>query len=548
VQAILLATGETKKLQPLTESIPAPMVPVANRPVMSYAIETLARFGIKDIVVSLFHSAALIESYFGDGSRWGVSLDYVLQREPWGTAGALCWAKNTLHEYFLVVPAESIFELDIEALIDHHHSRQDIGTVVVHEINIERTHESKSTKNEGTTLFPEDIAVGQTLCETGVYVFQPEVLDFIPARSKFEISDHLLPSLSDAGYSISKFISCNYWNALETFESYFDAQKYFLTQNEGNGSESIRYSMFTEESSSQSKQISQGIWVGRNSLIHPTVSLEPPVSIGDNTRIGPYVDLGPNSIIGDNVVVDSEASVRDSVLLDGTYVGQLVNIEGRVVYKRLVIDLTTAQSIKFPDQLLIGQTFNAISDSSLRRIADLFFAWICIFFSFPLTILLSILSYLFNGHFIEWVPALGTSNKPNGQYSTGAEDIFNLLHFPILNDERESTWVGHQIERLEWHRLPELWNVIKGDMSMVGVKPLSPTDKTLLNEPWQKSRNVCYPGFTGLWYTEHSHQVDLEDILVTDAYYAATRHWRKDISIVWLTVVTWFRKVFAQFR
>lgn len=547
MQVILLATGETKKLQPLTDSIPSPMVPVANRPVMSYAIEALARVGIKNIVVSLFHSAALIESYFGDGSRWGVSLDYVLQREPWGTAGSIYWAKKTLDDFFLVVPADSIFEMDLEALIDHHLSRPDIGTVVVHEMNTDQTHGTNSSSIEGTSEFNDDISFRQTLCETGVYVFQPEVLDFIPARSKFEISDHLLPSLSDAGYSITKFHSCGYWNALETFESYFGAQKYFLTQNEDIGSESIRYSMFTPDSSSRSKQISHGIWVGRNSLIHPTVNLESPVSIGDNTIIGPNVELGPNSIIGANVVIDSDASIRDSVVLDGTYVGHLMNIESRIVYKRLVVDLTTAQSIEIPDQLLIGETFNAISDSSLRRIADLIFAWICIFFSFPLLISLSILSYLFTGRIFEWVPALGTRKKPNGQNSLGPEYSFNLLHFPINNADKESTWFGRQIKRLEWHRLPELWNVINGDMSMVGVKPLSPTDRYLLNEPWQKSRNVCFPGFTGLWYTELSHKADLEDILITDAYYAAIRHWRRDVSIIWLTVFSWFRNVFAQF-
>ena len=89
MQAILIATGETGKLQPLTELIPSPMVPLANRPVMSYAVENLARFGIKNIIVNLFNSAARIASYFGDGSRWGVKLDYILQREPWGSAGAL---------------------------------------------------------------------------------------------------------------------------------------------------------------------------------------------------------------------------------------------------------------------------------------------------------------------------------------------------------------------------------------------------------------------------------------------------------------------------
>ena len=117
MQILLLATGETDKLRPLTKNTPAPMLPVANRPAMVYAIEMLARQGIKKIMVSLYHMGGSVEAYFGDGRRWGIEIEYVLQREAWGTAGALKWAEHSLTDTCMVLPADIIIDLDIEAIL-----------------------------------------------------------------------------------------------------------------------------------------------------------------------------------------------------------------------------------------------------------------------------------------------------------------------------------------------------------------------------------------------------------------------------------------------
>ncbi|MEJ2749346.1 MAG: sugar phosphate nucleotidyltransferase, partial [Anaerolineae bacterium] len=81
MQVILLATGETDRLRPLTETITAPMIPVANRPLMVYPIEMLARQGYKQMLASLYHLGGSIEAYFGSGQRWGVEIEYVLQKD-----------------------------------------------------------------------------------------------------------------------------------------------------------------------------------------------------------------------------------------------------------------------------------------------------------------------------------------------------------------------------------------------------------------------------------------------------------------------------------
>src|SRR5262245_7602438 len=101
MQVLLLATDEQPKLRLLTDAIPTPLVPIANRPVMAVAVEILARAGYKNLLVSLCNNGGSIASYFGNGSRWGVQIEYLIQREGWGSAGALAWAGQLLTETVL---------------------------------------------------------------------------------------------------------------------------------------------------------------------------------------------------------------------------------------------------------------------------------------------------------------------------------------------------------------------------------------------------------------------------------------------------------------
>ena len=101
---------------------------------------------------------------------------------------------------------------------------------------------------------------------------------------------------------------------------------------------------------------------------------------------------------------------------------------------------------------------------------------------------------------------------------------------------------GRWLQRWEWDRFPELWNVLRGDLDLVGVKPLSQDEATLLHEEWQQKRYECSPGLTGLWFIQTHAESDLEEILVADAYYVATHTWRDDIKVLWHTPSAWLRR------
>lgn len=533
VQILLLATGETEKLRPLTQKIPSPMIPVVDRPVMLYAVESLARQKIKSVMVSLYHLAGNVEAYFGQGQRWGIELNYHLQRDAWGSAGALKWAQAAITQTFVVIPGDTIVDLDIKAIVAHHRESQSVATVVVHQYG---------SKNADIVCLNDagqlTVTEGENWYSTGVYVFEPEVLNHIPERTAFDIHTQLLPNLLAAGIDVQGCVIKDFWNPLISFEDYHDTQRHVLnsaleTFTPSNGLPALNYP------SLEGRQMSPGIWVGRNHMIHPNARLSPPVYVGKNCQIGADVELGPDVVIGSSVVIDDDATVIDSTILAHTYVGQLVNIESRFVDKNIVVDLLTSESTEVVDYFLLDEAHTTILDNRLLRIWDFGLALALILLTLVITIPVSLLTLLTSGHIFMRESRVGGRSivSPNGNGT--ALQSCRLLHFYTRKDNGRYTLIGRWLEKWEVYRLPELWNVVKGDLRLVGVKPLSSDEANQITEDWQQKRYEYYPGLTGLWYLQTLPKSNLDDILIADAYYVAIRSWREDLKILKQTPSAW---------
>lgn len=114
MKAVIMAGGFGTRIQPLTMSLPKPMLPVMNVPMMEYSLRRLARMGIKHFVILLYYMPEVIRSYFGDGSRFGVRIDYVLPDADYGTAGAVKQAQRFLDETFIVVSGDVVTDFDFK--------------------------------------------------------------------------------------------------------------------------------------------------------------------------------------------------------------------------------------------------------------------------------------------------------------------------------------------------------------------------------------------------------------------------------------------------
>jgi NDP-sugar pyrophosphorylase family protein len=488
MKAIILATSETAHLHPLSEHIPSPMLPLVNRPVMEYAIEWLARAGVKQIVVTLHHLGGSIESYFGDGRRWGVQIKYLLQKEPRGSAGALKWAANELTETFLALPGDALIEFDLDAACVFHRAENATATRIVCDARA-----------------------------TGAYLFEPRALDAIPARTLFDIAIQLLPALTP----VRDFAITGEWCALDSFAQYQDAQRAQLER----------------ATRVPGRQIAPGIWVGRNPAIHPTAALAAPVCIGDDCFIGSRAEIGPNAVLGANVFVDDEATIHNSTILDRTYVGKLVHLADRVVDRTLIVDPLTGQGARVVDRFLLAANTPESIGSGLRRASDFLIALALSVIALPIAIVIGLLA---------WIGARGKlfARKARiGSHGEAADNstTFDLVHFATRADSRIGAW----LERWELNRLPELWNVLRGDLNLVGVKPLTRAEMNLITEEWQRQRFASRAGLTGLWYIQTARAATLDDVLIADAYYCATRTGRDDLRVLWQTPGAWWRRAMS---
>jgi len=541
-QVVLLATGDTEKLSPLSKTIPSPMVPIANRPVMAYTIELLARQQFDQMVVCLHHLAGHVEAFFGQGQRWGVSFDYVLQRDNLGSAGSLNWAKRLLTGTFVVVPGDAIIDLDLEEAIAHHRKHKMPATVVVHASALYGA-QPLALNGNGLVVEPANGSASQpTWYDTNVYIFEPEVLDLIPDRTKYDIHKQLIPALLAAGIPINSYQTEAYWNALNNFHSYYAAQSDFL-RSAMDPTPHINGSVPIRNASLDARRVANGIWIGRNTVVHPTTRFALPVYIGDNCLIGRDAELGPNVVIGKNVIVDDEATISHSTIMDNTYVGQLVRAERRVVNKGMVVDVTTEEHVDVVDEFLLGSTHQSVAFGGLTRFLRILIAVPLLLLALPLFLLLGILSFLTTGRVFRQTSHLGSHSQHSDPTQDGESTTFNLIRFSIRDEDGRLRFLGSWMERLEWHRLPELLNVIKGDLVLVGVKPLLPGEAARLTEAWQQTRNECRAGFTGLWYIQTARDGDLDEVLIADAYYVATHNWRGDLQLLWKTPRAWLDRI-----
>lgn len=542
MQVLILATDEQPKLGPLTATMPAALLPLVDRPVIATTLEILGRCGCPDVLISLYERGGQIAAYVGGGRRWGFDIKYVTQREAWGSAGSLRWAGSLLETTTLVLPGDALFDLDLAEALAFHHAHGGKVTAILHAPRPGDRHPGVRI-NDNQRITELGAAAGD-LQVTGAIILEPELLQTIPDHEHYDIVADLLPELLAANEPVYGFRMSGYWNPLTTFGDYHEAQQVYLysayaasTPEEviAGPTERIRYP------SLEARQIAPGIWVGREYSIHPTVKLAPPVYIGQHSWIGREVELGFGTIIGSNVVIDDEATIIQSSILNNTYVGQLVHIEHKLVTPGSVNDPVEEVTSEIVDPFLIGQVENKQRNrSSLRRTLTNLVALALILLTSPLLGVIGLLNFLTTGGrmLVRDVKVGQRLNEENERLYT-----FELIHFRTRNHNGGYTLLGKWLEQWELHRLPEFFNVLRGDLELVGVKPLSCAEAAQLTEEWHQRRHDAPAGLTGLWYLQTESTTDLDTVIVTDVYYTATRSWLEDVRILLQTPSVWARRI-----
>lgn len=323
LQVIIMAGGEGSRLRPLTCDLPKPMVPVGNRPVMEYTVDLCRRYGLKDIGVTVMYRPEEIRRHFGDGSGFGVKMTYFEEKEPLGTAGSVKNAAGWVKSTFVVLSGDALtdFDFDLERAVRFHRERKALATLVLKTVPIPLEYGVVITDESGRIRrFLEKPGWGEVFSDrvnTGIYILEPEVLDYIPAGEAYDFSQHLFPHLLGMGKPLYGCVLDGYWCDIGSLEQYRQAQHDLLSGR-------VNLPLFgTEEK--------KGIRLGRGCVIHPTARIEGPVMVGDYTTVGANAYLGPGTVVGSRCFIGERASLKASVVWDGVYIGHRAELRGAVV-------------------------------------------------------------------------------------------------------------------------------------------------------------------------------------------------------------------------
>ena len=316
-----MAGGEGTRLRPLTSNQPKPMLPMANRPMMEHVVGLLRQHGMTDIVVTVAFMANAIRSYFGDGSELGVRMVYATEETPLGTAGSVLNAREELDERFLVISGDVLTDIDLSAVVDFHERKGALATLALSSVENPLEFGIVIADEDGSIeRFLEKPTWGEVFSDTintGIYVLEPEIFDFIPEGRPVDFSGEVFPAVLAAGRPITGYVAEGYWEDVGTIEAYLKAH-----QDIHDGRVQVEIEGFP---------LRPGVWLGKGSVVDPAAVVDGPAIIGDNCTVGAGVVLGEYTTLGSNVRIADSAEVRRSVVADNGYLGPGVRLAGAIV-------------------------------------------------------------------------------------------------------------------------------------------------------------------------------------------------------------------------
>jgi NDP-sugar pyrophosphorylase family protein len=223
--AVILSGGLGTRLQPFTEVIPKPLLPIGEKAVLEIQIERLKKYGFNHIFLATNYKSAYIENFFGNGSRYGVELEISKEDQPLGTAGPVRLLKDRFSEPFVVMNGDILSLVDFEALYQFACTKDSLLTVAIKKIITPYAFGNIFFDGDFVTKIEEkpDII---TYALAGIYVMKPEIIDVIPANQYFGM-DMLLRKMLQENLPITKYELDEYWLDIGQIEDYEKAQNIY---------------------------------------------------------------------------------------------------------------------------------------------------------------------------------------------------------------------------------------------------------------------------------------------------------------------------------
>lgn len=326
MRAMIMAAGVGSRLEPLTINVPKPMVPVVNKPAMEHIIALLRGHGITEVVANLWYLPEHIEGRFGDGHDFGIRLRYSHEDELHGTAGGMLLARDLLLESdgwesteggdssgtFILMAGDALTTANLTRLIGFHKSRKALATIGLKRVEDVSGFGIVVTDDDGRILRfqekPRPEEAESDLANTMIYVFEPEIFEYIPSCGQPDFGRDTFPLLVQENVPFYGLALDEYWCDIGTLEKYHESHRDILDGKVG--------------LPLPGEEVRCGVFVCDGTEFCHSVTLRPPVFIGEHVRVGKDAIIGPYSVIGDRCEVGDNATVSGSIVWNNTRVGQ----------------------------------------------------------------------------------------------------------------------------------------------------------------------------------------------------------------------------------
>lgn len=329
MRAVLMAGGSGTRLRPLTCDLPKPMVPILNRPIAEHIVNLLKRHDITEVIATLHYLPDVMRDYFQDGHDFGVQMTYAVEEEqPLGTAGCVKNIAELLDDTFLVISGDSITDFDLKAAISFHKERQSKATLILTRVpNPVEFGVVITDKDNRIIRFLEKPSTSEIFSDTvntGTYILEPEVLEYLPENEESDFSKDLFPLLLAKGDPMYGYIAEGYWCDVGHLEAYRESQYDGLDKK-------VILDFAYEEKE-------PGLWLGTDTYIDPSAKIDRPVLIGNNCRIGPRVHIEAGTVLGDNITVGADANLKRPIVANGAIVGDEAHLRACVISRGTRVD------------------------------------------------------------------------------------------------------------------------------------------------------------------------------------------------------------------
>jgi lipopolysaccharide/colanic/teichoic acid biosynthesis glycosyltransferase/NDP-sugar pyrophosphorylase family protein len=572
MKAVILAGGQDTHMVPLVRTIPKPLLPVANRPMVEYLLQLLRKNDVREVALAVSGTGEAYTHALGNGKTLGMRLVYSHETLPRGTAGCLLPFKEFLgDEPFLVIHGSLFLDTDLRELGQVHQERGAEVTIAVRpysEGSRDWHHLELQVEAKGAVsgIRIRNLSESDRLARipVGVYVFEPSVLSAIDPGVYFDIKEQLLPRLAERGKAIHAADLAGYCKNVLELRDYLRINRAVL-RGDVNG--------FQFEG-----RIADGIWVGRGSQVSTMAHLFGPVMIGRDCVIGPQAQLIGPLVLGDGCIVEEGALLRESLVLPGAHVERNARVDGCVLAADTVISPGQSLSavVAIPESLDVGEVDLADTDLVIRGLAtspgryarsrfgyafsrlfkrgmDFTVALLGLILLMPVLVALGILVKVTSpGPVFFRQKRCGRDGKEFTMVKfrtmvRNADEMQSQLRalsevdgpmFKIENDPR-STRLGKLFRRYSLDEIPQLWNVLKGEMSLVGPRPLAEREMQFCTA-WRDARLKVRPGVTGLWQVSGRSKTSFHDWIRLDIEYVRERSTLLDLKILARTMLVVF--------